>query len=1160
MPIPINLKQILQSDTQQEKLDKVNYNFDQLVANGGGPMGATGSIGETGFQGATGDDGPQGIDGPQGFQGPADASNNSKWKDGAIWYNGALNIKTIVPEHELAGPATQVNFPPTNVLLGYASNDDEYNDLNLISGYLNSVLLINKNSNYHDSNIRLISEKGTDKYLDIALTNYPALSSIGEQSVLEFKFASSVAAGEYRWNADTYIINDVNDNEMMSMDAINGVKFTGSFLSTNDAIFTGSIFKINNSYVGGTTNTNPDVDKIAVALDNTGTIGFKEASEIGASVPIGTIISFHYDTYIDVSNFTQNQTINLNSDPSTIDIVVGRGVAGTQYEGWYLCNGQTWKNSNINYTVPNLNSFSFNFTTNVGQITSLSGASRPNFIGGGLFTFSQDANSIEYDITVDSTEAWVSETSTNSNYATTEYAVVKTPQLIYLGASDLYYNVTGPAPLTFPAMYSKLLDNNSTTYNDAVFPNSPDEAGADRWREINLVDANGYQGNSIIVGQPLQSAGREIKNTTTGTWSAGSTSDVQLEYGQVNIFDLRLTARGKDTSWSSNPSPESPPNCNTEREAESYSWFTDWSERWNGNTSTTSAWNYVGEFNPSSTSSYYEGQIFSYQNNFYTVSPGQSSMGIDPVALNITDPSAHIVATGSSWEKGGNSWYGTPRYFYRLPKVEDPEEESWHYSPMNQSNSPSNSAPPPNNRFSLTLTGGRGGYGDWATNTSDGAIVRPISGSPGQFEPVWPSLYEQANSTTANALTSGELYDQQGRWTWPAEVFLDIYNDIGQTVAMVQVPIITRWNKGIIEDLYDSLTIDPTTDFPQYSMPYNYTEGTNHWNTAATIGTQVGPTISGPGGTIEKMYSGGWENPGTGVLSGEDCDYWYTGQNDTEFRRYQRVEFKILVSPSVSNDIYSYLDNNPGSTIKFRTAWWSDKIQDGTEDYLDPDTDNGIYNGGGSPDYSSSAWNRQPAGMGYDPSVCVQNYNPPTSALQIQGGSTFNLDDYSFGAGNGSDQVQYITNDATQTPIVISGTSQNTGNGTRYTATVNPPNINTGIGTIDIQSVTACSQLGMGYTTNDLVIQHSAGNSTQITYTGSLTTATCPSLCESHVVTAGTNSSSLYSYEDCNGVIQFDTILVNGPSQTFCAAIGSVIITTPSSGASVSLGGMLRCD
>jgi len=984
MPIPINLKQILQSDTQQEKLDKVNYNFDQLVANGGGPMGATGSIGETGYQGATGDDGPQGIDGPQGPQGPADASNNSKWKDGAVWSNGALNIKTITPIHELDddNSATQSNFPPTGVLLGYANNDDEYGDPNtsLIAGYLDSVLLINKNSNYHDSNIRLISEKGTDKYLDIALTNYAALSSNGEQSVLEFKFASSVAAGEYRWNADRYIINDVDDNEMMSMDATDGVKFTGSFLSTNDAIFTGSIFKINNGT--GTPATDPDVNKIAVSLDNTGTIGFKTASEIGASVPIGTIVSFHYETYIDVSNFTQNQAIDLNSDPSTIDIVVGRGIAGTQYEGWYLCNGQTWKNSNKQYTVPNLNSFSFNFTTNAGQIASMGGASRPNFLGGGEFGFEQIGNNIEYSIDVNSTEAWVSETSTN--YATTEYAVVKTPQLIYLGASDLYYNVTGPAPLTFPAMYSKLLDFNSITYDDAVFPNSPDESGADRWREINLIDANGYQGPSIIVGQPLQSDGREIKNTTTGTWSAGSTADVQLEYGQVNIFDLRLTARGKDTSWSLTPSPELPPNSNTQEKAESYSWFTDWSERWNGNTSTTSEWNYVGDFDPNAGSSYYEGQIFSYNDEFYTVSPGQGSMGIDPVSLNITSPDQHIVATGSSWEKGGNSWYGVPRYFYRFPKAEDPEEEHYYYTGMSPQ-TPGQSTPPSNDRFSLTLTTGRGGYNDWATgtNTGDGALVRPISGSPGQFEPVWPSLYEQANSTSANALTSGELYDQQGRWTWPTEVFLDIYNDIGQTVAMVQIPIITRWNRGIIEDLYDNLTINPATDFPQYSMPYDYTEGTNHWDVAASINSPVGPTISGPGGSIEMMYSGGWEaSPNTGVLSGEEFDYWYTGQNDTEFRRYQRVEFKILVSPSVSSDIYTYLDNNPGSTIKFRTAWWSDKVEDGNEDYLDPDTENGLYNGANDPtNYSDSAWNRQPAGMGYDPTISTGSTPPPSSGF-----------------------------------------------------------------------------------------------------------------------------------------------------------------------------------
>ena len=109
MPIPINLKQILQSDTQQEKLDKINYNFDQLIANGGGPMGATGSIGETGAQGVTGDQGAQGTQGPQGPQGPADTSTNSQWKDASTWANGNLSIKTITPINE----GDTNNNPPT---------------------------------------------------------------------------------------------------------------------------------------------------------------------------------------------------------------------------------------------------------------------------------------------------------------------------------------------------------------------------------------------------------------------------------------------------------------------------------------------------------------------------------------------------------------------------------------------------------------------------------------------------------------------------------------------------------------------------------------------------------------------------------------------------------------------------------------------------------------------------------------------------------------------------------------------------------------------------------------------------------------------------------------------------------------------------------------
>ena len=1128
MPIPINLKQILQSDTQQEKLDKVNYNFDQLVANGGGPMGATGSIGETGFQGATGDDGPQGIDGPQGFQGPADASNNSKWKDGAIWYNNALSIKTIVPEHIIdSNSASQSNFPPTSVLLGYANNDDEYGNVESIQQYLDSVLLINKNSNYHDSNIRLVSERETDNYLDIALTNYTGVSSIGDQSILEFKFASNVTAGEYRWNADRYIINDVNDNEMMSMDAADGVKFTGSFLSTNDAIFTGSIFKISNGT--GTSATDPDVDKIAVALDNAGTIGFKSPSEIGASVPIGTIVSFHYDTYIDTNNFTQNQTINLNSDPSTIDIVVGRGIAGTQYEGWYLCNGQTWKNSSIQYTVPNLNSFSFNFATNVSQIASIPGAETPNLLGGGQFSFSQAANNISYSIDVNSTEAWVAPSATS--YVATEYAVVKTPQLIYLGKDDLYYNVSPPPPVTFDAAYWRLIDTG--TQADMNMPDSPGENGPDVWREINLTN-----GNTQL--KPIQASGLEIKGNVTdpGIWSHSGTS-MTINYGQANIFDLRITARGKDTSWTSQPGMGLP-NQNSEEEAQSYAWFTDWSERWNGATQSTTTWDYKGTYEPGDY--YNEGDIFFYGSSFYTVSPGLSMGGVD--TTGITNPIDHLVQTDSSWEKGGNSVYGNgaPKtgYFYRLPKVEDNEESSWYYNPNSQT-IPSD-PPPVNNRFSLTPGFGRGAYNAWAIDDNTGAIIQESASVGLTFEPAWPALYEYPTMLGAK-----ELYDQQGRWSWPAEIFLDIDDSQGNTLAMIQVPIISRWNKGLINQEYPGLISASDWDsyIPQYSMPYTgYTEGTDHWQT----GSGVGPTMSGQYGTIEMYYAGGWDTELANNVS-KPWDYWYTGQKDTEFRRYQRAEFKVLISPDISNQIYSYASDNPGSTIKFRAAWWNDKEQNGSDavgQLLDPDGVGAPQ--GVSADYADAAWNRQPAGMGYDGDVNMSSL-PVGATLEIYGdisagASTFNLDDFTWGAGTGTDQVQYQISDPNITPYVVSGTGYNS-YGARYSVTVNAPNPTTGVGTIDISSTSACQGTGLGVPAYDLVIRHSASDSTQITYTGSVTLAPCSNLpCTSYIVSSGPTNTT-YSYTGCkNNLTLTGTLAANAAPESVCAKQGTITITS----------------
>lgn len=70
--MPINIKEILYpGDTDFVKWEKVNYNFDQILTNGGkeGPSGVkgdTGSMGSTGLKGEKGEKGDTGLKGEQG--------------------------------------------------------------------------------------------------------------------------------------------------------------------------------------------------------------------------------------------------------------------------------------------------------------------------------------------------------------------------------------------------------------------------------------------------------------------------------------------------------------------------------------------------------------------------------------------------------------------------------------------------------------------------------------------------------------------------------------------------------------------------------------------------------------------------------------------------------------------------------------------------------------------------------------------------------------------------------------------------------------------------------------------------------------------------------------------------------------------------------------
>jgi len=959
MPIPINLKQILQSDTQQEKLDKVNYNFDQLVANGGGPMGVAGDIGETGLQGVTGDQGPQGIEGSQGFQGPADDSADSKWKDGASWSNGSLSIKTIVPKHIIDNFQSSSNFAPTNVVLGLANNDAEYNNASTISNaVLDSVLTINRNSNYHDSNIRLIAEKDVNNYLDITLTNYPSLVSGGPgTSALEFEFAQSVINGEYRWNAERYVINDVNGNEMMSMDATNGATFNGSFLSTSSAIFTGSIFRINN---GTGASTDPDVDKIAVSLDNLGTIGFKTASEVGASVPIGTIVSFHYDTYIDVSNFTQNQTIDGTVDPEQIDIVVGRGIANTQYEGWYLCNGQTWKNNDKQYTVPNLNSFSFDFTSGGIQIISAPGANTPNLLGGGEFEFQQNANTINYSIDVNSTEAWV--TQAQANYASTEYKVVKTPQLIYLGATDLWYNVSAPPPVPASFQIDPAIDSSIAIQQDLT------QLGSYRGR-ISSYGINGDNGSAFYANP-----------------------SIDLEYNKPALIYVKVIGKSYIAPPSNNLQMSEPTTSK-------YSWFVNWNERMyfdnsEPNNFSTGTWNDRGDYNPNST--YNQGDVFFLLGaggggQWYTLAKGLSSWN-EAQAQNLgSNFSPEYACVNSSWNRFDPV---EGAYFYKLPWVNQHNDNNTPHS-YNEGDGFNNVWKPSVLDPGFNLPG----QDDMMNMNLEGSYQPGTTNSIGYS--LSNSFYDSETNThifppnrTIN--TNESLVSSHGAFTQPIQVLLEPEGNgtTGETYEVI--PVVNSYNISEIQALYPQLNVT-NSHLVQYTDPHGYTDTNQYWDETNYLDYDTDTF----GSSVKKHLNGNYTiDSGNNPTAYNSVHSWRPNQIDTDFRRYKSVIMTVLLEPDAVNKI---LDN--GSTIKLGLAHWEDS---------------GFY--GPLPFIPS---NSQPLGSNnvVEASNPFGELLLPDSLTTTLGnGADFVVSDWIGGAGTGSDTVPYNVYPNTTAPNFVPGT------------------------------------------------------------------------------------------------------------------------------------------
>jgi hypothetical protein len=433
--MPINLKQINILDADSIKLDKVNYNFDQLVANGGGPRGRQGSIGQDGPQGTTGQQGFQGVVGNIGNQGPQGITSPNYWKYISA---GPIDAETIIP-------IVYSSNVPSVVNIGYLETDSEYNTKQpLVNGKIPFQWNIHR-KNFSAANLRFLND---DKSIDWRLEKKGGLDQMTIGSIDPQNSTSIYQTGQMGFQGTTTSPYSFVINETVA-------RFNA------DTIFNLPVNIKRNLFIRG---AGAAVDKVATCMNDAGLLKFKTVAELPGTVPFGTIVSIMPSIFNNNSNFINTEYVSIISTPDKpLKISVGKGI-GT-YAGWYLCNGETWTNGTLTRQVPMLGDFNYKIDDNElsespnGQGTvEFDTTNTTHITGGSDINMTATPSQLVYNIT---STVGMSSVQVDPGTGST-FKIKQLPQIIYLGRTDLYWSNKGtgqaePVPLTW------ILDDQNTT-------------------------------------------------------------------------------------------------------------------------------------------------------------------------------------------------------------------------------------------------------------------------------------------------------------------------------------------------------------------------------------------------------------------------------------------------------------------------------------------------------------------------------------------------------------------------------------------------------------------------------------------------------------------------------------------------------------------------
>ncbi len=356
----INIKELFVTDLDpnsgawwsKDKVDKINYNF-YLLSNGGMP-GPQGIIGVDGGFGPVGAQGFTGYQGDQGYQGPQGAGSLNDWE---YFPEDANGPGYLFPRKN---PVNVNQSAPVALRIGYLSTDPEYFPVGAIPQEPAQII---KTSDSTWVNLRVECNNLLEGY------NFSFKSSSGVGGLPRFEISPDITSNKFliNWIAQTIVLKTTSSIGVFN----DSIVITDSLITINTGGISGPAFNLSNSAGKYTKSVNElrytpgaATNKILVATNLQGDVEWKNIKDVFGTFPIGSIISIRPDEFIS-DNFWLNDSITVTAG-SPLNNIYGRGKVGTDYEGWYLCNGETWETEQgfNQYLTPNLNNFSYTIDAN----------------------------------------------------------------------------------------------------------------------------------------------------------------------------------------------------------------------------------------------------------------------------------------------------------------------------------------------------------------------------------------------------------------------------------------------------------------------------------------------------------------------------------------------------------------------------------------------------------------------------------------------------------------------------------------------------------------------------------------------------------------------------------------------------------------------------